>query len=155
MKDPIEKKIFQSTGSGWFRFAPTCFLGAKCNKSLLSTNIFSKKKIKVVIILLIYRRSFYVFGFAKSAFQIWEMALVSWGPTSPYSKRHMFFDPKSVIFKHIHFSFGKTHQRNVKFCTIGVYVCVFKKKLLKFENTNFRWTKFSSELDDVFSNMTS
>jgi hypothetical protein len=48
------------------------------------------------------------------------------------------FGPKSVIFKHIHFSFGKTHQKKVKFCTIGAYDCVFKRNFLKFENTNFR-----------------
>jgi hypothetical protein len=32
------------------------------------------------------------------------------------------FGPKSVIFKHFHFSFGKTHQKNVKFCLNGAYV---------------------------------
>jgi hypothetical protein len=50
----------------------------------------------------------------------------------------MFFGPKSVIFEREYVSFGKTHQKNVKICTIGAYVSVFKKKLQKFENSNFR-----------------
>jgi hypothetical protein len=54
---------------------------------------------------------------------------IRWSWFGECSMWHMFFGPKSVIFKHIHFSFGTTHQKNVKFCTIGAYVCVFKKKL--------------------------
>jgi hypothetical protein len=54
---------------------------------------------------------------------------IRWSWSGECSKWHMFFGPKSVIFKHFHFSFGKTHQKNVKICKIGAFVCVFKKWL--------------------------
>jgi hypothetical protein len=58
----------------------------------------------------------------------WQEKFDEVGPVSAQSDT-CFFGPKSVIFKHIHFSFEKTHQKNVKFCTIGAYVCVFKRTL--------------------------
>jgi hypothetical protein len=43
---------------------------------------------------------------------------ILWSWSGESSKWHMFFGPKSVIFKHNHLSFAKKHQKNVKFCTI-------------------------------------
>jgi hypothetical protein len=57
------------------------------------------------------------------------------------------FWSKIVHFKT--FSLRKIQHKNVKFWTIGAmdHVCVFKKKIWSFENSN---SKFLSELDRVF-----
>jgi hypothetical protein len=52
---------------------------------------------------------------------------IRWSWSGECSKWHMFFSPKSDIFKHIHFSFGKTHQKNVKFAQLeDMYVFLRK-----------------------------
>jgi hypothetical protein len=56
----------------------------------------------------------------------WQEKFDEVGPVSP---QHVFFGPKLVIFEHFHFSLRKTHRKNVKFCTVVAYVCVFKRKL--------------------------
>ena len=58
------------------------------------------------------------------------------------SKWHLFFNQKFDIFKLFHFSLRKTRQKNIKFCTIHLF--------MYFLGTKFQIWKFKISLNKVF-----